>query len=71
MTSAPRRHHLASSPFKPKPQAPVEKYVVDDRVSHDLYGLGRVISADEGGVTVSFGEKTVRITSPFLKMEKL
>jgi hypothetical protein len=73
MTNAPgsRRHHLASSPFKPQVQAPVEQYSVDDRVSHDLYGLGRVISAEEGAVTVHFGEKTVRIVSPYAKMEKL
>ena len=67
----PRRRYHASSPFQPEPQPEIEQYAVDDRVSHDLYGLGRVISAEEGAVTVNFGAQTVRITSPFAKMEKL
>lgn len=65
------RRHLASSPFQPQPRPPIEQYAVDDMVSHDVYGLGRVISADESIVTVNFGAQTVRISSPFNKMEKL
>jgi hypothetical protein len=65
------RRHLAASPFKPQPESPIEQYAVDDRVSHDTYGLGRVIGMDEGAVTVDFGAQQVRITSPFDTMEKL
>jgi hypothetical protein len=69
--SGTKRRHLASSPFQPDPEPIIETYAVDDRVSHDTYGLGRVVSAEGGAVTVQFGSETVRIVSPFSKMEKL
>ena len=65
------RRHFAASPFKPQPDIPPEQYTIDDRVSHDSYGLGRVIGTDEGTVTVDFGAQEIRIPSPFHKMEKL
>ena len=50
----------------------VETYTVDDRVSHDKYGLGRVVGIEDGAVTVDFGPSTVvRIVSPYAKLEKL
>jgi len=49
----------------------VEQYAVHDRVSHDSYGFGRVVSVDTGGATVDFGNRTVRIATPFHKMTKL
>jgi len=49
----------------------IEQYSVDDRVCHDTYGIGRVVSTDPGAVTVDFGSQTVRVVSPFSKMEKL
>jgi hypothetical protein len=49
----------------------IEAYVVDDRVSHDSFGLGRVVALGAGGATVDFMGKTVWITSPFSKMTKL
>ena len=49
----------------------VERYDRGDRVSHDTHGLGSVIAADAHGVTVDFGARTLRVTSPFTKMEKL
>ncbi len=71
-TSPGKRHpHLAGSPFKPYSAPVVEEFVVDDRVSHDAYGLGRVVGVDASGVTVDFRSQTVRITSPFRKMTKL
>ena len=66
----PRPRH-ASSPFLPDPEPTVEEYVLDDRVSHDSYGLGRVVGVDGGGATVDFSDKRVRITTPFRKMTKL
>jgi hypothetical protein len=65
------RSRNASSPFQPQPASVIEAYVVDDRVSHDSYGLGRVVALDAGGATVDFMGKTVWITSPFSKMTKL
>jgi hypothetical protein len=49
----------------------IEAYVVDDRVSHDSYGLGRVVGLDAGGATVDFMGETVWIATPFGKMTKL
>jgi len=49
----------------------IEQFVVDDLVSHDSYGVGRVTGAEDGAVTVDFRSRTVRIVSPFHKMEKL
>jgi hypothetical protein len=69
-SAAPRRH-LASSPFKPQPVPEIEEFEVGDRVSHDTYGLGRVVGQEDAAVTVDFGSHQVRITSPFAKMTKL
>lgn len=70
-SSAAKRRHLATSPFQPRPEPPVEQFAVDELVSHDTYGVGRVIGTYEGVVTVDFRTQTVRIHSPFRKMEKL
>ena len=73
MTPSPgaKRRHLASSPFQPDPEPTIEEFALDDVVTHDSYGVGRVVGCDAGGVTVDFGTQTVRITSPFQKMTKL
>ena len=49
----------------------VECYALDDRVSHDVYGLGRVVGMEASAVTVDFGSRRVRIASPFPRMERL
>jgi hypothetical protein len=67
----PVRRHLASSPFQPRPEPTIEQYAVDDLVSHDSHGVGRVIDVEAAAVTVDFGSRRVRVTSPFRKMEKL
>ncbi|GII29154.1 MULTISPECIES: hypothetical protein [Planotetraspora] len=71
-SGAPRRH-LPTSPFKPPlPAPPLEQYSVDDRVSHDRYGLGVVIGVEEGAaVLVDFGSRQERITAPYAKLVKL
>lgn len=72
MTPSPaRRRHLASSPFRPDPEPVIEQYASGDLVSHDSYGMGRVIGVEADAVTVDFGTQTVRITSPFRKMTLL
>ena len=65
------QRHLASSPFKPNLEPTIEQYAVDDLVSHDSYGMGRVIQVEAAAVTVDFRSQVVRITSPFRKMSKL
>ena len=49
----------------------VERYDRGDLVSHDTHGVGSVVAVDPLGVTVDFGARTVRVTSPFTKMERL
>jgi hypothetical protein len=72
MTPSPaRRRHFASSPFQPEPELEIEQFETGDRVSHDSYGLGRVVGAESDAVTVDFGAQTVRIRSPYNKMTKL
>lgn len=70
-TSPPRRRHLASSPFRPDPEPVIEQFECGDLVSHDSYGMGRVVGAEADAVTVDFRTQTLRITSPFYKMAKL
>ena len=65
------RRHLPNSPFQPEPERVVEIFETGDRVSHDIHGLGSVVAVDSYGVSVDFGAQTLRITSPFSKMEKL
>lgn len=70
-SSAPLRPRHANSPFAPRVDPEVELFVVDDRVLHDSYGLGRVVSVDVTGATVDFTSNTVRVPTPFRKMTKL
>ena len=52
--------------------APVEQYQPGDRVTHDRFGLGRVVAVgDDASVTVNFGSNKVRVCTPYLKMTKL
>jgi len=69
--SAGPRRHLASSPFQPDPEPIIEQYAVNDLVSHDSYGMGRVVHVEEAAVIVDFRPRTVRIVSPFHKMSRL
>jgi hypothetical protein len=69
--SGARRRHLAFSPFQPEPEPTIEQYAIDDLVSHDVYGMGRVAGVEASAVTVDFGRQTVRITNSFHKMEHL
>jgi hypothetical protein len=66
-----QRRHLPTSPFAPEPEPVIEEFAMDDRVTHDEFGLGRVVGAEEAAVTVDFGGRTVRIVSPFRKLTHL
>jgi len=70
--AAPRRY-LPGSPFNNRPPArPVEQYALHDQVTHDRYGLGKVIGVEgDLAVLVDFGPKLARITAPFAKLTKL
>jgi hypothetical protein len=71
---AASRRSLPGSPFNVPPVAPppIEQFAVGDQVSHDKYGLGRVILVEgDEAVVVDFGPRKVRVLSPFAKMTKL
>jgi hypothetical protein len=75
MKAAPAatRRSLPTSPFKPPPAAPpAEQFAVQDQVTHDKYGLGRVVSVeDDTALVIDFGTHRVRITTPCAKLAKL
>jgi len=72
MTTSPaRRRHLASSPFQADPEPVIEQFELGELVSHDSYGMGRVVGVETGAVTVDFRPQLVRIASPFPKLAKL
>jgi len=70
---AATRRFLPTSPFKPPPPAPPpEQFEVQDLVTHDKYGLGRVVSVeDDTTLVIDFGTRQVRITTPCAKLTKL
>jgi hypothetical protein len=67
------RRFLPTSPFKPPPPAPpAEQFAPQDLVTHDKYGLGRVVRVeDETAIVIDFGTQQVRITTPCAKLTKL
>ncbi|MDH6133445.1 MULTISPECIES: hypothetical protein [Kitasatospora] len=72
--SAAVRRPLPTSPFKARVQAPLKRFAVGDRVTHDRYGLGRAIGVEgdsDIAVLVDFGSRQERITQPYAAMFKL
>ncbi len=64
MTSSSRRY-LSSSPFPPPVEVDNPTYVVGERVCHDEFGLGRILSLEgTTAVSVDFGSATRRVTLP-------
>jgi len=61
-----KRKHLSGSPFKQAPEPTIDEFAMEDKVCHDLYGLG-----EAHAVTCDFGDKKVRITSPYNKLQHL
>ena len=69
---AATRRYLPGSPFNTPPVVrPVKEFAVGDQVTHDRYGLGRVLGADESGVFVDLGTQQERISAPYTKLTKL
>jgi hypothetical protein len=67
------RRFLPTSPFNAPPAAPpAVQYVLQDQVTHDKYGLGRVINVeDDAAVLIDFGSRQERITTPFSQLTRL
>jgi hypothetical protein len=70
---AATRRLLPTSPFRAEPPAPpAEQFAEQDQVTHDKYGLGRVVSVeDDATVIIDFAGRLVRITMPGAKLAKL
>ncbi|MFM9492610.1 hypothetical protein ACKI1Q_03090 [Streptomyces galilaeus] len=69
---AASKRYLPTSPFKAPVAPPPKQFAVGDQVTHDMYGLGRVIGVEEGiAVLVDFGSAQQRILSPYPKLTKL
>lgn len=49
----------------------MEQFAAHDLVTHDRYGLGRVISTETDTVLVDFGGARYRISAPYAKLTKL
>ena len=64
------RRHLATSPFAPVQAATPAEYAPEDRVTHDRFGLGRVVSIEPSFITVRFTSGVVRVPNNG-KLEKL
>ena len=73
MTDTPEvpRNRRSSSPFKKAEEPVIETFAKDDRVTHDLYGLGQVTHVDSQAVTADFGSQSVRIAHPYPKLHHL
>jgi hypothetical protein len=71
--AAPARRYLPGSPFNvPQVEAPVETFAPGDLVTHDKYGLGRVLGVeDEAAILVDFGTHRLRLSLPCAKLIKL
>ena len=70
---AATRRLLPTSPFAAPPVLPpAEHFAVQDQVTHDKYGLGRVVSVEnDATVVIDFAGRLVRITMPCAKLAKL
>ena len=69
---AATRRHLPTSPFAAPVAPTVGQFAMQDQVTHDKYGLGRVIGVeDDTALVVDFGSRQVRIMTPFTKLTLL
>jgi hypothetical protein len=73
MTKSERtKRHLPTSPFEAPVVPPPKRFAVGNRVTHDVYGLGRVTGVEDGvAVLVDFGARQERIASPYAKLTVL
>lgn len=66
---------MPTSPFKVRAEeVPLKHFALGDRVTHDSFGLGRVIGVEGESaiaVLVDFGSRQERLTQPYTAMYKL
>jgi hypothetical protein len=68
-----RRPVLPASPFQPPaPPPPPEPFAINDLLTHDRHGLGRVVGlAGDRELHVDFGSAVRRISLPNPKITRL
>ena len=71
--SGRNRRFVIGSPFeRTEPEPVAEQYAVQDQVTHDRYGLGRVVTVEgETALVIDFGSRLMRIKLPCAKLTKL
>ena len=66
------RRPLPASPFKASTEQRVEKFNINDRITHDRHGVGRVVLLESDTVVhVAFGSEVRRIALPNPKVTRL
>ena len=68
---AATRRYLPGSPFQAPLVRPAETFAVDDKVTHDAYGLGVILGVEDDAVLVDFRPQQRRIPLPCAKLTKL
>jgi hypothetical protein len=69
--SAARRPNLPASPFQAPLALPNERFAIDDLLTHDRHGLGRVVALGANQVHVDFGSEVRTIHLPSSKITRL
>jgi hypothetical protein len=65
------RPRLSTSPFRSAPSTAAPDWSVDDRVTHDRHGLGRVVRLAGDRVHVKFGAQTVSVAVDSPRLQPL
>lgn len=60
-TPGQARPRPSASPFRDRPAPPPEAFQVDSRVTHDRFGLGRVVQLNTDRMYVKFSDRTIDI----------
>lgn len=66
-----RRRNLPTSPFAPAPDPVLEEFSPGELVTHDKYGLGRVLEVQQHAIIVDFGPQKLRLAEPYARLFKL
>lgn len=69
--SSAKRPVLPASPFSAPVAPTIDRYDIDDMLTHDRHGLGRVVGLGNNQVHVDFGTEVRTIHLPSSKVTRL